>query len=418
MLRWGFAAVTIVACLLVAAEYSSLPTSGSGRVYVTTLWWCLGAFVATIVIVDRFIHAPTAEGGIWIVFSSATAFAGTLLLLASAHSFYSRVAVAASFVFTTAWLMLGARLLIHSHTLRLGVPEPMVVDLLAQAAGGVASQATRVGAELLQTRDMDLLLDVDGVVIDRYSQKDATLTRMITDLKLNGVRIYSADHVHELLSGRLSLQHIEDSFLDDSAGRVIYEIVKRGLDVAGAISLLIIGIVPMLLMAIAIRVESRGPALFRQNRIGLGGRIFQMVKFRTMQIDASSHDHENIPHATDHQDSRITRIGQLLRRARFDELPQLFNVLNGTMSLIGPRPEWTETAREFYEQIPHYPYRYLVRPGITGWAQVNQGHVTGLNQAMTKLEFDLYYVKNLSFALDLLIGVRTIRTVLTGFGAR
>ena len=124
------------------------------------------------------------------------------------------------------------------------------------------------------------------------------------------------------------------------------------------------------------------------------------------------------PESSDEAAGRVTPLGRWLRKFRFDELPQLFNVLQGTMSLIGPRPEWTATAGAFFEDIAHYPYRHLVRPGITGWAQVNQGHVSELADARIKLEFDLYYVKHLSFPLDLVIGIRTVRTVLTGFGAR
>ena len=144
-----------------------------------------------------------------------------------------------------------------------------------------------------------------------------------------------------------------------------------------------------------------------------------MIKFRTMRGSPCA-----LPAGCDGRtmlddaEARATPLGRWLRRFRLDELPQLFNVVAGSMSLIGPRPEWVTTATEFFERIPHYPYRHLVRPGITGWAQVTQGHVTALPDAMIKLEFDLYYVKHMSFALDLVIGVRTLRTIVTGHGAR
>ena len=154
--------------------------------------------------------------------------------------------------------------------------------------------------------------------------------------------------------------------------------------------------------------------------MGRGGRIFRINKFRTMRgvSDVSGDSSEAARLAVSSAHARVTPFGRRLRKYRLDELPQLFNVLGGTMSLIGPRPEWVVTAAEFFERIPHYPYRHLVRPGITGWAQVNQGHVTELNDAMIKLELDQYYVKHLSFALDLVVGVRTLRTILTGHGAR
>ena len=278
---------------------------------------------------------------------------------------------------------------------------------------------THVEAELVSSESIDELSALEGVVIDRYRDKSPSLQRLITRLKLNGVRIYSADHIHELLTGRVALDHTEDSFLDDSSGRVMYAIVKRLLDVVSALALLVVAGVPMLVVAAAVRATGDESVLFRQERVGRGGRVFHMIKFRTMHGNAD-HDHsaEGARSAVTDADLRITSVGRLLRKYRLDELPQLLNVLGGTMSLIGPRPEWIATATEFFDRIPHYPYRHLVRPGITGWAQVNQGHVTALPDAMTKLELDLYYVKHMSFALDLVIGVRTLRTVVTGHGAR
>ena len=301
--------------------------------------------------------------------------------------------------------------------LRLGVCEPEVQHLLADAQRAVASPVTQVRADLIASQDLDQLATLDGVVIDRYSQKSDSMKRLISALKLGGVRIYSADHVYELLTGRLSLQQTEDSFLDDSSGKVLYGLFKRALDLGGATVLLFLLGLPMLGVAIVIRLSSPGPALFRQQRIGVHGRPFEMLKFRTMALPSADH-HATRDESVEEAASRVTPLGLWLRRFRIDELPQLLNVLNGTMSLIGPRPEWTATADVFFDHIAHYPYRHLVRPGITGWAQVNQGHVTGVSDARLKLEFDLYYVKHLSFALDVVIGTRTVRTVLTGFGAR
>jgi lipopolysaccharide/colanic/teichoic acid biosynthesis glycosyltransferase len=220
------------------------------------------------------------------------------------------------------------------------------------------------------------------------------------------------------LTGRVALDHTEDSFLDDSSGRVLYVIVKRLTDLGSAVVLLLLLCVPMAAIALAIRLIDRESALFRQLRVGRNGQVFLMNKFRTMSDTRHDTDHAHARLVTGDSAQRVTRLGRMLRRYRLDELPQLFNVLGGSMSLIGPRPEWTATAAEFFDRIPHYPYRHLVRPGITGWAQVNQGHVTALSDAMIKLELDLYYVKHMSFALDLVVGVRTLRTIVTGHGAR
>ena len=406
MLSWaavgmlGWAVVVGLLDLFVASTPAEV-------IFVDTLWWTLGAFAATSLVIDRSIHAPTAEGGIWVAFGTAVSFVGLLILFAITHAPYSRLALAGAFFAQSTWLLLGVRLYMRLQVLRLGVMEPGVMTMLQtsrDALNGV--RLTHVDAELITGASLEELQRLDGVVIDRYTDKSESLRRLITQLKLRGVRIYSTEHIHELLTGRLALHHTEDSFLDDSSGRVLYAIVKRLLDLGSAVVLLSLACLPMAAIALAIRLVDRQPALFRQQRVGLNGCVFLMNKFRTMRP------------AGDGGTAAVTRLGRWLRRYRLDELPQLINVLGGTMSLIGPRPEWIATAREFFDRIPHYPYRHLVRPGITGWAQVNQGHVTALPDAMIKLELDLYYVKHMSFALDLVVGVRTLRTIVTGHGAQ
>ena len=418
MLSWAFYGICASVLGLAIIDWL-VPLTPSQTIFVDTLWWSVAAFVATTLLIDRFIHVPAAEGGIWVVFSSAASFASLLAVFGATHSVYSRAALAGAFVLVTLWLFIGIRTHLRSLVLRFGVPEPAVLNLLSSAREALRdARLTHVQAELFETRDVSELMSLDGVVIDRYSEKSEELRRIITTLKLGGVRIYSADHIHEILTGRLALSHTEDSFLDDSSGRIIYVVIKRVLDLLGASVLLVVLCIPMLAIALALRIENGDRALFVQDRVGRGGRLFRMIKFCTMRPAASDSRDAIEPTSQQHDELRVTRVGRLLRRYRLDELPQLFNVLAGTMSLIGPRPEWATTATDFFERIPHYPYRHLVRPGITGWAQVNQGHVTDLPDAMIKLELDLFYVKHMSFALDLVIGIRTMRTVLTGHGAR
>ncbi len=416
MLRWSGAGLVVAALCATAAQWM-YGHVGVDRIALETLWWCLAVWIPATLLVDRFVHTPATEGGIWIVFCTAAVFGLLLAFFGITHGLYSRAVLATAFVGETTWLIVGVQLLVRGHVLRLGVCEPRVLHLLSEARHAIESPVTQARAELVASNDLDHLATLDGVVIDRYSTKDERLKRLISALKLGGVRIYSADHVHELLTGRLSLQQTEDSFLDDSSGKVLYSLVKRVLDVGGASVLLLVAGVPMLVIAAAIRLGTPGPALFRQLRVGVHGRPFRMLKFRTMYDRRDNHASMQ-PESLDEAQGRVTPLGHWLRKFRFDELPQLLNVLDGTMSLIGPRPEWTETAGAFFDEIAHYPYRHLVRPGITGWAQVNQGHVTALADARIKLEFDLYYVKHLSFALDLVIGIRTVTTVLTGFGAK
>jgi lipopolysaccharide/colanic/teichoic acid biosynthesis glycosyltransferase len=420
MLTWAAGGIIVVTLALWMVElFATLEPSE--RVFVDTLWWGVVAFVATTLLVDRSIHTPTAQGNLWVLFSAATCFTALLILFGAMHAAYSRVALTASFGLTTGWLLWGVHRHMRRQVLQLGVPEPSVMTMLDESRKALGSmQLTHVDAQLVASDSLQQLLALEGVVIDRYSVKSEALQRVITRLKLEGIRIYSADYLHELLTGRVALGHTEDSFLDDSSGGVIYGVVKRLFDLGTAVVLLTLLSIPMLLIATIIRVTTGEAPLFRQQRVGRGGRLFLMNKFRTMRGDASYDelDAASARSAISGAGVRVTPFGRFLRKYRLDELPQLLNVLAGTMSMIGPRPEWTATAAEFFDAIPHYPYRHLVRPGITGWAQVNQGHVTALEDAMIKLELDLYYVKHLSFALDLVIGVRTLRTVITGHGAR
>ncbi len=164
-------------------------------------------------------------------------------------------------------------------------------------------------------------------------------------------------------------------------------------------------------VALAIRMESKGPAIFRQLRVGLGEQTFTVYKFRSMQVGSQNGDKY-----TRQQDQRITRIGAFLRKSRIDELPQLWNVLKGDMSLIGPRAEWVDLVKDYEIKIPYYHFRHLVRPGITGWAQVNYPYGANLQDTIEKLKYDLYYVRHYSFTLDLAIVLKTIYTMIGGKG--
>jgi exopolysaccharide biosynthesis polyprenyl glycosylphosphotransferase len=169
----------------------------------------------------------------------------------------------------------------------------------------------------------------------------------------------------------------------------------------------------MALIALAIKLESRGPALFRQPRLGQNGRVFILKKFRSMREDAEK---LTGPVWAQQEDPRVTRVGSFLRKTRLDELPQLFNVLVGDMSFIGPRPERPEFVYELQKQIPFYMERLSVKPGITGWAQVKYRYGASVEDALEKLQYDLYYIKNLSLFLDLVILIATIQVVLFARG--
>jgi lipopolysaccharide/colanic/teichoic acid biosynthesis glycosyltransferase len=172
----------------------------------------------------------------------------------------------------------------------------------------------------------------------------------------------------------------------------------------------------MAAVAVAIRLDSKGPALFRQKRVGHSGRLITVYKFRTMRC-ADVAD-ERAAAMTRNDDDRVTPVGKVLRNLRIDELPQIFNILKWEMSWIGPRPEAQVLSIWYTSEIPFYRYRHVVKPGISGWAQVNQGHVAEVNEVHRKLQYDFYYIKYFSPWLDVLIFFRTIKTMLTGWGAR
>ena len=199
---------------------------------------------------------------------------------------------------------------------------------------------------------------------------------------------------------------------------IVYARIKRLVDLAGVLLALPLLVPVMLAIAVAIRIDSRGPVFFRQQRMGYRGFAFSMIKFRTMRVNAAEGADPRLAAITSAEDLRVTRVGRFLRRYRLDELPQVINILRGEMSWIGPRPEAIPLSVWYESELPFYRYRHIVRPGITGWAQLKQGHVANVDEVLEKLHYDFYYIKNFSFWLDLLILAGTIRIVLSGYGAR
>ncbi|MCH4544008.1 exopolysaccharide biosynthesis polyprenyl glycosylphosphotransferase [Ochrobactrum sp. A-1] len=258
---------------------------------------------------------------------------------------------------------------------------------------------------------------VQGVVADLRADLSDSWDRFITSCVLTGTPVYHVKQVLESLTGRVDIEHISENTLGSLNPNQAYLQIKQIVDWLAALFVLVIASPAFLIVATAIRLETPGPALFRQERIGYRGKRFLVYKFRTMRcIDGTPEDKESA--ITRVRDPRITRLGHFLRRTRIDELPQLINVLRGEMSWIGPRPEAVVLAQWYDAELPFYPYRHIVRPGITGWAQVNQGHVAAVNEVHEKLHYDFYYIKNISPWLDLVIVMRTVRIMFTGFGAK
>jgi lipopolysaccharide/colanic/teichoic acid biosynthesis glycosyltransferase len=257
----------------------------------------------------------------------------------------------------------------------------------------------------------------DGVVVDLRADIPAHWEQFLTSCVLSGVPVYHVTQAREMLTGRLDIRHLSENMLTSHDPAHGYLALKRICDTAGALAALVVLGPLLLLVALLVKLDSDGPALFTQYRISKGGSKFLIYKFRTMKVGAAAPLSRNDA-MTRTGDPRITRLGAFLRKSRIDELPQILNILKGEMSWIGPRPEAAPLAEWYESQLPFYQYRHIVPPGITGWAQVNQGHVTDPSDVLDKLHYDFFYIKNFSLWLDMLVVLKTLRTILTGFGAR
>jgi sugar transferase (PEP-CTERM system associated) len=258
----------------------------------------------------------------------------------------------------------------------------------------------------------------DVLVAAMEERRAALPIDSILECKLQGVEVDDWPTFYEKLTTKLLVSHLRPSWLVFSDGfkrSRIDDLLKRGADIAVATILGLAALPVCLIAAVLIKLDSRGPVFFRQERVGKAGRVFTLVKFRTMRQHA---ERETGPVWAQARDPRVTRVGRLLRETRVDEIPQFLNVLLGDMSLVGPRPERPTFVVELSEQLPFYMYRHVVKPGITGWAQVRYRYGSTLEDSREKLEYDLYYVKNRSLFLDLLIIIQTVQVVLFGRGWR
>ena len=271
---------------------------------------------------------------------------------------------------------------------------------------------------------LDDAVDCHALVADFSADLPDEWEAFLADAALAGRIVYQVKQLSESLTGRVELSHLsENSFGSLLPARGWFHL--KGLaDFLFALAMLPIALPVMALAAVAIRLESTGPVLFRQKRVGHAGRSIIVYKFRTMRPLSADGDGDDDHHTrrkramTSDGDDRITPVGRFLRRTRIDELPQILNILRWEMSWIGPRPEAEILSAWYTDELPFYRYRHVVKPGISGWAQVNQGHVAEVAEVHRKLQYDFYYIKYFSPWLDLLILFRTVKTMLSGFGAR
>ena len=293
--------------------------------------------------------------------------------------------------------------------------------------GFVDPDPSRVGEPLINPGVIGTIEDipsivrarnVDRVVVSLAEARGQLPMDKLLEMKLDGVTFDHLASVYEEYTGKIAVENLRPSWLIFSSGfrkSRIQAASKRLFDVFLAVVGLVLAAPLMLAVALATRLTSDGPILYHQNRVGLQGRIFRIHKFRSMRTDAEAKT--GPVWAAKDGDPRTTTLGRFLRRTRLDELPQLVNVLRGDMSFVGPRPERPEFVTELTREIPFYGQRHVVRPGVTGWAQVRYTYGASVEDALQKLQYDLFYIKHMSFAFDLLIVVSTIKTVVLRQGA-
>jgi sugar transferase (PEP-CTERM system associated) len=293
-------------------------------------------------------------------------------------------------------------------------------ELGVKVVGFVGENSPAVASIPHLDGDIDQLVkdkNVQRVVVTMGDRRGKLPVEQLLRLKARGVYIHDGPDYYESVTGKIPLDSLRLSWLLFSPGfhvRTALRVYKRLFSLLLSVLAIVLTSPLMLLAAIAIRLDSPGPAVFRQKRVGEHGRLFTVYKFRSM-YDGS--DKKQLTPA-EQDDARVTRVGKWLRRLRIDELPQLFNVMKGDMAFVGPRPFVPEQENEYAEKIPFYRERWLVKPGATGWAQINRGYNANLEDNREKLAYDLFYIKNVSFGLDLYILFATLKILLLGRGGR
>src|ERR671913_1964426 len=258
---------------------------------------------------------------------------------------------------------------------------------------------------------------VNRIIVGLADRRGKLPIEELLEAKLQGVRIEEPETTYERLTGKIMLDELKPSWLIFSDGfraRKLTRAVKRGVDVVLSVVGMVLAAPLMALTAVAVRLDTPGPVVYAQERIGEHGRTFMVYKFRSMRTDAEV----GTPIWARDQDERVTRVGRIIRMTRLDEIPQLWNVLRGDMSFVGPRPERPFFVAQLAEQVPFYEQRHAVKPGITGWAQVKYRYGSSREDAMEKLRYDLYYIKHLSITFDLTIVFDTIKVILSQKGAQ
>ena len=334
---------------------------------------------------------------------AAISYAAIAVLLVLLRSDYSRVQLFGSGMLTILWMsfvaQLRGRYLIRNYAV---VPSALISEMPERAA-----------CRWLTYEDVEEMgIRVDAMVADLGPDLTEGQVAALAGAAIAGVPVLDRRYMVETMTGRTPLGGLMPNEFGALLPSRQYLVLRRGLELLLTVLMLPVLVPILTVVALMVRFDSPGPIFFRQERVGRRGRVFRMIKFRTMHHGAGG------PSFTEEGDRRVTRIGHMLRRFRLDELPQLVNVLRGDMSWVGPRPEALTLDQRYVQDIPHFALRGIVRPGVTGWAQINQGYAHEADEMRSKLEYDLYYLKHCSLWLDVMIVLRTFTVIFGGTGAR
>ena len=444
-----FESVLILGCVYLAAvirfglEDALAGTEGLWKAAIITLVTQVCLYFADLydfrVIGDRrelFVRAVQALGATSLVLAALYYVSEDLMVGRGVF------ALATAFIVTTVF---GWRLLFEWTMRRIGPVDRLLLvgtsegavrlarelherrDFGVAIVGFIDPDPSRVGEPVINPGVIGTIEDipaivrarsVDHVVVSLSDARGKLPMEKLLEMKLDGVQFEHLASVYERYTGKIAVENLRPSWLIFSEGfrkSRLQQVVKRLLDLVLAVVGLVLAAPLMLMAALAIKLTSPGPVLYRQQRVGQHGRVFSVYKFRSMRDGA---EHRTGAIWASPNDGRITPVGHFLRQTRMDEVPQLWNVLCGHMSLVGPRPERPEFVADLTREIPFYGQRHTVRPGLTGWAQVCYTYGASVEDAMQKLQYDLFYIKNMSLSLDLFVIAKTVKTVLMRQGAQ
>ncbi len=406
-LRWNLLGALSCSLLPYLLRLLTNPATDDAGLLNVTLVGTMFASMIGVFLLRSLSNYPGVQGSVYIIPSFLSGYSIAFFAFLFGRFSYSRSVFITSAVLCIAWFYIAY--------FRAQRRDDLTIGVIPIGNAAKLTAIDRIDWQILTAPTNDAS-NLSAIAVDLRAELPDEWERRLTDYALEGLPVYHSKQLLESLTGQVELEHLSENNFGGLAPVSAYMTCKHLLDWIAAVILLLVLSPFLLALSLAIRLDSPGPAIFRQRRIGYSGASFTVYKFRSMTVRADADARSGA--MTQANDQRVTRIGRFLRTSRIDELPQILNILKGEMSWIGPRPEAEVLSRWYEAEIPFYRYRHIVRPGITGWAQVSQGHVAEVEDVRYKLHYDFYYIKHFSPWLDILIVARTIRTMATGFGAR